>query len=301
MTVFSDVADKIQLARMLAVGTHEIDHLLSRLSHYYRPRKFPKSSGGFRTLLVPQGKLKTFQQKIKKHILDRVPVLACIHGGVKRRSIITNAEPHVSQAVVFSLDIENFFPHVDPDRVSRIFRGLGFGEEAVGILVKATTWKYQLPQGAATSTGLSNLSMIPADSRILRLAEDHGFNYTRFVDDITLSGEWRLLKFRKLIPRIFESEGFRIRPEKTMTMDRGMRQVVTKLVVNGKINVSREQRRAIRREALDFVDGMGVDRSSATVKGRVYWLQHVNPNVGARLVSRLILRSASKCESSGRG
>jgi RNA-directed DNA polymerase len=289
--VFSDVSDKIQLARMLAVGTHEIDHVLSRLSRYYRPQKFPKSSGGFRTLLVPQGKLKIFQQKIKRHILDKVPLLACVHGGVKRRSIMSNAEPHVSQAVVFSIDVENFFPHVDPERVSRIFRGLGFGEEAVGILVKATTWKYQLPQGAATSTSLANLSLIPADSRILRLAEDHDFNYTRFVDDITLSGEWRLLKFRRLIPRIFESEGFRIKPAKTMTMDCGMRQVVTKLVVNGKINVSREQRRAIRREALDFAQGVGDNPSSAVVKGRVHWLRHVNPEIGARLLTRLILHS----------
>ena len=78
-----------------------------------------------------------------------------------------------------------------------------------------------------------------------------------------------------------------------MTMDRGTRQVVTKLVVNGKINVSRERRRAIRREALDFMQGVGDSRSSASVKGRVHWLQHVNPEIGARLVSRLILHSGA--------
>jgi RNA-directed DNA polymerase len=291
--VFSGVTDKVQLARMLAVGPHEIDYVLSRLKRYYRPREFPKSAGGFRTLLVPQGELKIFQLKIKQHILDKVPVLPCVHGGIRRRSIITNAEPHVSHAVVFSLDVENFFPHVDPERVYLIFRGLGFGEEAARILVKATTWKYQLPQGASTSTGLANLSLVRADSRILRLAGDHGFAYTRFVDDLTLSGEWRLLKFRRLIPRILESEGFRIKPEKTMTMDRGTRQIVTKLVVNGKINVSRERRRAIRKEVLDFVQGSGDDRSFASVQGRVHWMHHVNPDIGAGLVSRLILREAA--------
>lgn len=78
-----------------------------------------------------------------------------------------------------------------------------------------------------------------------------------------------------------------------MTMDRGTRQVVTKLVVNGKINVSREQRRAIRREALEFVQGVGDKRSAASVKGPVHWFQHVNPDAGARLVSRLILHSGT--------
>ena len=287
-----NVRDKIELAKLLAVEPREIDAVLSRLARYYRPREFPKSSGGFRTLLVPHGELKELQLNIKQHILDEVPFLPCVHGGVKRKSIVSNAQPHVSQAVVFCLDIESFFPHVDPERVYRIFRELGFGEEAARILVKATTWKYQLPQGTSTSTGLANLALARADARISQLAKEHDFAYTRFVDDLTLSGGWRLLKFRRLIPRIIESEGFRIKPEKTMTMDRGTRQVVTKLVVNAKINVPRDRRRAIRKEVLDLVRGIGDIRSSASVKGRVHWMYHINPNEGADLLSRLILQEA---------
>jgi RNA-directed DNA polymerase len=286
-----DVRDKIELAKLLVVEPREMDYVLSRLARYYRPREFPKSSGGIRTLLVPHGELKDLQLKIKQNILDDVPFLPCVHGGVKRKSIMSNAQPHVSQAVVFSLDIENFFPHVDPERVYRIFRDLGFGEEAARILVKATTWKYQLPQGTSTSTGLANLSLARADARISQLAREHGFAYTRFVDDLTLSGGWRLLKFRRLIPRIIESEGFRIKPEKTMTMDRGTRQVVTKLVVNGKINVSRDRRRAIRKEVLNLIQGSADICSTASVKGRVHWMHHINPDIGAGLVSRLIVHS----------
>jgi RNA-directed DNA polymerase len=286
--LFSHISGKIELAKLLAVAPFEIDHVFARLPHFYRPKPFPKSSGGFRNLLIPQGELKLFQQKIKKHILDKVELYPCVHGGVKRKSIITNASPHVSKDVVYSLDIENFFPHINPERVASIFRAMDFGEEAVGILVKATTWKYQLPQGASTSTTLANISLWHMDLRLQRLATIHGFAYTRFVDDLTLSGEWRLLKFLRLVPRIIESEGFRVN-EKTLPMDRGERQVVTKLVVNGKINVPRERRRAIRKEVLDFVQGSGDGNTSASVKGKVYWMQHVNPSIGAGLVSRLIL------------
>ena len=289
--MFSHVSDKAQLAKMLAVGTFEIDHVFSRLGRYYRPKPLAKPSGGLRNLLIPQGELLVFQQKIKRHILDRVPVLPCAHGGIKRRSVLTNAEPHVSREVVFSVDIKNFFPHVDPERVFRIFRGLGFGDEAARILSKATTWKYQLPQGSPTSTGLANLSLIQADSRILRLAESHGFSYTRFVDDLTLSGGWRLLKFRRLISRIIESEGFEIKPEKTATMDCGMRQIVTKLVVNGKINLCREQRRAIRREVMTLLGNSDTGPSSARVKGRLFWLRYVNAGIGENLISKLRDRS----------
>jgi retron-type reverse transcriptase len=192
----------------------------------------------------------------------------------------------MTKSVVFSLDVKEFFPHVGPDRVHRIFGGLGFRDQAAQILTSATTYNYQLPQGAATSTSLANLSLIRADHRILKLAEVHGFAYTRFVDDLTVSGEWRLLKFRRLIPRILETEGFQVRPEKTVTMDRGMRQTVTKLVVNGKINVSAEYRRSVRREILDCVGGIDTD-SLPSLRGRIYWLRHVNPAVGKRLLERL--------------
>ena len=282
-----DISEKPELAKLLAVSPGEIDYVLSRLPYYYRPRPFPKAAGGFRTLLVPQGKLKLLQQKIKAHILDKFPLLPCVHGGVNRRSIISNAQPHVARAVVFSLDIKDFFPHVGPDRVGRIFAGLGFRDHAAQILTTATTYKFQLPQGAPTSTSLANLSLIRADFRILKLAEAHGLAYTRFVDDLTLSGEWRLLKFRRLIPRILESEGFRVKPEKTMTMDRGTRQIVTKLVVNGKINVSRERRESIRREILDHVGKGGEADPLPSLRGRVHWLGYVNPDVGKRLLERL--------------
>src|SRR5271169_5689891 len=40
-------------------------------------------------------------------------------------------------------------------------------------------------------------------------------HYSRWVDDITLSGSKRLLKFRSMFERIVESEGFQLKAEKT--------------------------------------------------------------------------------------
>jgi RNA-directed DNA polymerase len=287
-----EVSNKRQLAKLLAVAPREIDYVLQRLDRYYKPANVPKRDGSLRMLLVPRGRLKLLQRKIKCHILDRFPFLDCVHGGVKGRSVVSNALPHVKKAVVFSVDLKDFFPHVTPERVLRIFRGLGFGDECASILVKATTWKHQLPQGAPTSTGLANLSLVRADWRLRRLAQIQRFSYTRYVDDLTLSGESRLLNFRKLIPRIIESEGFSVKPEKTVTMQMGERQVVTQLVVNTKLNMPREWRKDVRAQVFGQRRGERNDVSENSVRGRVNWFCYLNRGVGRKLLERALTADA---------
>ncbi|SRR6266568_204889 len=281
-----EVANKTQLAKLLAIAPQEIDFVLRRFDCYYKPANVPKRDGSPRMLLVPRGKLKLLQRKIKLHILDKFPFLDCVHGGVKGRSVVSNALPHVQKPVVFSVDLKDFFPHVTPERVLRIFRGLGFGEECATILVKATTWKHQLPQGAPTSTELANLSLVRADWRLRRLAQIQRFSYTRYVDDLTLSGESRLLNFRKLIPRIIESEGFCVKPQKTVTMLMGERQVVTQLVVNTKVNMPREWRKDVRAQVFRQMRGERNDLSVNSVRGRVIWFSYLNRDVGGKLLER---------------
>jgi RNA-directed DNA polymerase len=283
-----EIANKAQLARLLAVAWQEMDYVLRNPRRYYRPAKVPKRDGSLRTLLVPRGKLRLLQDKIKRHILDKFPNLECVHGGVRRRSVVSNALPHIDKPVVFSVDLKDFFPHVSPDRVFRIFLGLGFAEECAKLLMKATTWEYQLPQGAPTSTSLANLSLIRADYRLQRFACKYNFDYTRFVDDLTLSGGSRLLNFRKLIPRIIESEGFSVKPEKTSTMHRGERQVVTRLVVNAKLNMPREWRREVRTQVFAELSGEGNGSSMLSIRGRVNWLRYLNPEAGEKLLGRAL-------------
>ena len=281
-----DISDKVQLSKLLAVAPGEIDHVLRRVDCYYRRKNIPKRNGGTRSLIVPCGKLKTLQGKIKRHILDKVPWLGCVHGGVKGRSVLSNALPHVQKDVVFTLDIEGFFPHVTPYRVRRIFSGLGFADEPARILMKATTLNHQLPQGTSTSTALANLSLIRADWRILRLAEIQGFSYTRYVDDLSLSGGLRLSDFRRLIQRIIESEGFQVKPQKTSTMYAGMRQTVTRLVVNSKVNMPREWREDMRKELFKQMRGEVSTVSAESLLGRMNWLAYLNRYTGGRSLQR---------------
>jgi hypothetical protein len=63
-------------------------------------------------------------------------------------------------------------------------------------------------------------------------------------------------------------------------------QVVTKLLVNQKINVTRERRNAIRKEVFDQ-PADGQPNISASAIGKVRWLGSVNSEVGSKLLARI--------------
>jgi RNA-directed DNA polymerase len=281
------IRTKSELAKLLAVAPFEIDQTILNRRKFYRIFQKSKPGGTSRTISVPTGSLQLLQQKIKEHILDKIPALPCVHGGVQGRSVLTNARPHVQKQMVFTLDIKSFFPSVGPAAVYAVFTALGFEPEASSLLVDITTWDSQLPQGVPTSSGIANLAMTRVDVRLNTLAKKWGFDYTRFVDDLAISGSWRLLSFRNLVRRIVEDEGFRINPNKIRTMHAGMRQIVAGIVVNDKINLPREKRELIRTQTLRFISTpKRFRRNVSRLRGQLSWFSSVNPTLGNQLSER---------------
>jgi RNA-directed DNA polymerase len=283
--LFSSVTEISQLASLLHVSPGEISHILCTLSRQYRRRSRKKPDGSRRRLLVPSDRLKLLQKKINDHILAKVPLLSCVKGGVKGSSVMDNGAGHCRKEIVFTMDIEQCFPSIGPQRVRAIYQALGFGLEAVNILTKLTTFGNELPQGVPTSTALANLSLTRVDVRITKLQLLHGFEYTRWVDDLTFSGGRRLLKLRGLFRRIVEDEGFRIKERKTKTMLASQPQVVTGLVVNTKVNLPRGDRAEIKKQVIQAVSHG--QPFTPELAGKVYWLRSVNAQVGERLLNRV--------------
>jgi RNA-directed DNA polymerase len=278
------ISTSAEVAKLLKVSLGEINHLLFRLKKQYVPRKRRKRDGE-RILFVPSEQLKILQRKIYEHILSKAPLLPCAMGGVKGKSPIANASIHTNQAVVFKIDIAQCFPSIGPARVLAIFQSLGFGPEAGGLLTRLTTWKNELPQGVPTSNALANLALARIDWRITNLKQEYGFNYSRWVDDLTFSGSERILKFRRMFQRIIEDEGFKVRTDKTKTELAKDRQTVLNFVVNTKVNLPKETRSAIRQEVV-AAHNSGQPLSPSTA-GKMFWLRSVNPETGTRLVKRV--------------
>ena len=105
-----------------------------------------------------------------------------------------------------------------------------------------------LPQGAPTSPQLSNLVLFDFDRSLLRVARERNLSYTRYADDITLSGN-DLIQVREAIQTaemLLKELGLVVNNDKTRIISRGGQQRVTGVVVNEKPQPPRKLRRRVR-------------------------------------------------------
>jgi retron-type reverse transcriptase len=282
---------------------------------HYRYRWLAKRRGGRRLIEAPKPRLKRVQQQILAEILGRIPPHVAAQGFVTGRSIHTNAAPHVGQAVLLKLDLENFYPSVGYSRVTAIFRSLGYSREAAIWLARLVTtavppafWeggpqlpaaekhylRRHLPQGAPTSPALANLSAFVLDLRLSGLARSFNARYTRYADDLTFSGDEvfqrSLAAFLPLVRQIVTQERFRLQRKKTCVQRRSQRQQVTGIVVNARPNVRREEfdrLKAILKNCIQYgPTSQNRDRHpefASHLRGRIAFVSRLNDQRGAKL------------------
>jgi len=221
--------------------------------HYHR-REVPKASGGTRLLCVPKPQTRAAQDWILDEILKRIPVNACAHGFIKGRSIVSNARQHTGRDIVINIDLQDFFPSISIGSVIGLFEWMGYSKKVAWHLGMLCTCPYgrrrALPQGSPTSPAISNLVCWKLDRRLTGLAKRFGMSYTRYADDMTLSGSGRLIarpgRLIRRVEGICKAEGFRVNARKTRVMRKGRKQTVTGLVVNDAPSLSREELRKLR-------------------------------------------------------
>lgn len=216
----------------------------------YRSFEIPKRNGGKRLIESPNENLKKVQRQVYWRILKELKKHPACVGFMPGLSIVEAAKPHVGRLVVINLDLKDFFHSIAEKRVSKFFRGLGWGRTATRELTKICCYRGRLPQGAPTSPMLSNVINYQMDIRIDSLVKKYGGSYSRYADDITLSfNEFKDEQKAVLrsISAILSAYGLNIQKKKKIRIQRQhQRQTVVGLVVNKKINLPREWRRKLR-------------------------------------------------------
>jgi RNA-directed DNA polymerase len=178
------------------------------------PKKYLDGTEKQRIIRPSSAELKAIQSTIKNKILTPIQLPEAVHGGVKRRSNITNAKPHQGNKFIFTTDLQEFYPNITSQRVYDTFCDF-FSPHYSHWLTKLTTWKYELPQGTPTSTHIANLVFLKTDLELIHLCNSSNITYTRYVDDLTFSSQQ---DFRHLLPDILEivkRNQFKINQRKT--------------------------------------------------------------------------------------
>jgi hypothetical protein len=132
------------------------------------------------------------------------------------------------------------------------------------------------------------------DCRLAGLARSVGAVYTRYADDLAFSGneefERRVDRFSTHVAAILHEEGFAANHHKTRIMRRGVRQQLTGLVVNQRINIKRINFDRLKATLTNCVR-LGPESQNREahpsfrehLEGRIGFVEMVNPNKARRL------------------
>jgi hypothetical protein len=326
----AELPDLAALARLLDLDQGELawfadvrglERTVAEPLRHYRWRAVPRPTGA-RLVAAPKPRLKEIQRRLLRHVLAPIAVHEAAHGCVPGRSVRTALEPHAGADVVLHLDLEAFFASIPAGRVWGLLQGtVGLTEPVahavtglVTTVLPAQVWRTvpppegaeardrhrrlgqrlavpHLPQGAPTSPALANLVCFRLDRRLAGLAAAHGATYTRYVDDVLVSGGPSTARLTDRIGVIAADEGFRVHQGKTRTMPAAGRQHALGAVVNVRPALPRRERDVLRALlhncAVHGWRSQVRDRDPATfrdhVLGRVAWAAALDPASGSRL------------------
>lgn len=308
-----------ELAQWLGLSVTDLDWFADRSNrssasaeekiHHYHVSTLAKRGGGMRLIEAPKPTLKNIQRRIHDEMLQHLPLHSTAFGFVTDRSALQHASLHIGQPVVLRFDLSDCFLHAHGGHVFRAFRSLGYGEalsrELLGLCThrlpramlqrldlsprqQELAQQNHLPQGAPSSPLLSHFALAAVDRRLAGYARKLNARYSRYADDLVLSGGMHLQRqFRQIEQRvgaIVREEDFCLNHRKSRCMAASQRQQVTGISVNQHLNLPRGEFDRLKAELHNAVqqgwraqNHLGVTDYCAHLRGRIAWCRQLNP------------------------
>jgi len=280
---------------------------------HYQYQFLEKRDGSTRLIEKPKSTLKRIQRKINNEILSTLAIHTAAHGFCKNRNCLSHASLHTGRRYVLQYDIAECFQSINWLMVKGVFKRLDYSASVCAHLTALCTHRVHLPlaqlrqfnseqrdrlqqrhlpQGAPSSPALANAVLHQLDVRLSGLASHYGLSYSRYADDIALSGnrerDWRFLE--PLIGAICLEEGLTLNYKKTRIKRPHQKQRITGIVVNSKANVDRkyfDNLKAIltncSRHGIDSQNRFEHPNFRSHLLGRIQYVKSLNQKKGLKL------------------
>lgn len=272
---------------------------IGKINLCYHRFDISKKSKESRIILAPSKNLKRRQKWILKNILYKKKVSENAFGFVKNKSIKENAQVHADNNYAICLDIKDFFPSINKEKVYDLFRRFGYTKSASECFSKICCYDNCLPQGAPTSPYISNLVCIEMDKELNSLATENEAKYSRYADDITFSSKNNIENLIPIIKSIVVKHGFCVNERKTRVYKNGQPMLITGLVVKDeKIKVPKKFKRELKQH-IYYCKKLGVQNHLDNIHserfinykeylyGKAYYVYMIEPEVGKLFLNDL--------------
>ncbi|WP_430415536.1 reverse transcriptase family protein [Marinobacter adhaerens] len=284
----------------------------------YEEVQVNKSDGTLRTAYKPHFLIRRIQRRINKRIFapqkkepNTIQWPNYIFGSIPNQIIddeeiqkdyISCARVHCRSKSLLKIDIKSFFDNIHRDLVYDTFRNFfKYPKDVSNVLTDLCCHEDRVPQGGLTSSYLASLVLYDLEPTVAKRLLRKGLNYTRLVDDITVSSKVHNYDFsfaKKIITDMLYEKDLPINDRKT----RIEREASIPLSVHGLRVCFNEPRLASDevkkiRAAVKNIEIVAQERHYRTTHsyrkdynrclGRVNKLSRVGHNQHGKLVSRL--------------
>lgn len=202
-------------------------HNPETVSSEYTTFFIPKRTGGQREINAPTEELMKDLRDIRDIFQYDLSVLTheAAHAYTEHRSTMTALQVHQKNHSrwFLKLDIKDFFPSCNEkfltDMLEEVYPFATMSRAEIEAFIWIALKDNQLPQGTPLSPLLTNIVMTPIDYEIEQYCKKCKLIYTRYADDILISGHesfnWQVVQ--ATIMQIFNKMNapFNIKPEKT--------------------------------------------------------------------------------------
>lgn len=260
------------------LNVKDIHAVISNKSKYY-----VEFDVGGRKVNSVKEPLLSIQRKIRSFFLKKVNYPDFLFGGIPKKDYLSNTRKHLNKNIILSEDIKKFYPSISQRLVRKIFQHFFKNPPDVAkVLAELCCINGSVVTGGVISSDIANLVFYDVETEMVRCFESQGLNYTRYIDDITISTDRQLtsLEIKEIKEKVYAMltvKGFGINRKKSKLMSRDRRMAVHGVIVNNKdLNVSSESKSNLR-AALHHLELRiknkellsGIVKDIRSIKGRI--------------------------------
>jgi hypothetical protein len=259
----------VHLSALLSIDYDVLLKMINSPKSFYYEFKIPKRSSGFRIIDKPYPSLVAVQKWIHYNILNKKEVHYKAFGFVKKKSIIDNAKLHLDKNALLTVDLKDFFTSIKKKRVISLFQRIGYPDHISYFLASLCCKGDYLPQGASTSPIISNLVSVNLDKRLDLVSKSFGLEYSRYADDIAISGNHISINFLKIVQEIIKNEGFVVNSDKVrLIRGKERKKIITGVSVTTKETKLPKKTKRLWKMEIHFLIKNGLEKQLKFLKKR---------------------------------
>lgn len=294
----------VEAAGVLRTSRVEVERLILSAPYRYKHYTIEKRNGGRRDIHHPTPALKAIQRWLVDGPLAQLPVHESVYSYRVGRNIAMHARAHLRSNFVTRFDFSDFFPSISIGVLraflyQEILRGIvsadrQTAEAIVRILscYKKSTKRLGLSIGAPSSPFVSNALLYNFDCKMSLAANARGCTYTRYADDIYVSGRYKddvQALEREFLAVVAENVSFlTVNDKKTQKLSRKRRISITGINVTPerKLSVGRSLKRSLTTRVFLALRGELDIAEIPRLRGMLAHLSSVEPSYISKLCKK---------------